>query len=434
MYIGRSARGGEKLLNNQIALIISRECLVIWLLIFLIFNIYAELPLDLGEGKVLPAFPYVFSIPFLSIWIRKWLTRYDWMLVCQVVTVLMASILFSAGMVYWLHKLIGVAQTSVSIIGGILLFRLVTSVTTRSVEKVFLFVWVVLLAGSLLELVGLLKDASDLFREWAYNAGGYVAYNNDARDLEMTGVIRPKFFSSEPSLLAIGYMVFVNSWFILRPLHKRLLTVLLSSIAAIFIIGSPIIYLSIFVTVTISLRVMKTGRSLFLGGVVFVSILVVSAISSEDNLIAKRFNSDSIGEDVGTNRSENIRLYLPYLTAAAVIKESPFFGAGISGKEAASDIVSLPNIEPVFLLGNNVAALLIYLGIAGTVLLMYFMCRYMWYSGIRSIGYTLFFWFCLGQTMGGFESSRFWGYMFLFAGAVYHADKMGAYSSSQKVI
>jgi hypothetical protein len=430
--------GSKPYLDSRKNFVISREHIGKWLLMYLAFNIYTELPFDLGNGKVLPGYPYLLSMPLVFYMIRKSIKRFDLALTFKIGAILVASVLFSSGLEYWQYKLVGVLQTSVSVIAGVILFRLVTSTTHHTIEKVMLFSWIILLAGSTLEVAGPLIEVSDTFREWAYQSGGYGVYSNDKRDLNLVGWIRPKFFASEPSLLAIGFMVFVNGWFLLWPTRRRFLVVMLSSCFAIFIIGSPVVYLSIFVTFNILFcliqwqRIVLSTRILLWIGIISAFIIICGVIIQSE-IISKRFAIENFGEHVGGNTSENIRLYLPYMTAIAVIKASPFFGVGISGKRAAVDIANLLD-DPSLLVSNNVAALLTYFGIVGTAMLLYILYNYMKRTGIRRVWLLFFLWFCLGQTMGGFESPRFWGYLFLLAGVVFHADKAMCQVQSGKII
>jgi len=213
-----NGRHGSTLrVSKKTVLKVQKEYFRNFLLLFMVFNIYLELPFDLGIDKVLPAYPYLFSMPFVFFMIRKSIKRCDMALTFKVGVLLVASVLYSFGLSYWQFKLVGVIQTSVSLITGIILFRFVTSVSHYTVERVMLQGWVILLVGGILEVGGLLIEISDSFREWAYQSGGYSVYRSSERDLSMVGWIRPKFFASEPSLLAIGFMVFVNGWFLLGP-------------------------------------------------------------------------------------------------------------------------------------------------------------------------------------------------------------------------
>lgn len=408
---------------------ISREHAGSWLLLFILFCIYTEISLELSEGKVLPAFPFVFLIPALILWLRKVVRRSDLILLCQVGIILVASVVFSKGVSYWPAKAVGVLQMMVSVLGGLLLFRLTTSLSIKSVDRVLMIICVALLLGAVLEVAGLLKDISDCFRGWAYNVGGYRVYDNDLRDIRLTDNVRPKFFASEPSLLGIGFMVFINGWFLLRPTNKRFWAVTVSSILAIMVISSPVIFVSIIISVVgyanfawhCGKRQRGLTKILYLAGGVFV---LMCTIFVQSDVLANRFNAERFGEDVGANTSENLRLFLPYQTAFLVLQSSPLFGTGISGKQVAYEIANFPiPVEPVHLLGNNVAALFIYLGVVGGLSLVYLLGKYMSSTGIKRFWLFLFFAFCLGQTLGGFESPRFWAYLFLMMGILFHADK-----------
>lgn len=407
-------------------LTISRHCVGSWLLLFVLFCIYTEISLDLINDRVLPAFPFIFLIPVLVVWLKKAIKRDDLVLLLDVGIILLASVLFSRGLSYWLAKTVGVIQMMVSMIGGILLFRLTISLRVRLVDRILLIMWVVLLLGAVLEVLGPLRDVSDSFRAWVYNVGGYRVYDNDLRDIALTGNLRPKCFASEPSLLGIGFAVFINGWLLLRPTNKRFWIVIPSSVMAAVVIGSPVVLVSILMSIVSYINSAWHYRQRWIKKLLYVSggiLLLVSTILFQGDALAKRFGAERFGESAGVNTSENIRLFLPYQAAITVLGSSPLFGAGISGKEAAHEIVDFPFIvEPVHLFGNNVAALFMYLGIVGGLSLTYVLRRYMYATGIRRFGLFLFFAFSLGQTMGGFESPRFWGYLFLIMGLLYHAD------------
>lgn len=406
------------------ALSIPIEYIKTALLCFMFLNIYLEVPFDLGNGKVLPAYPYILSIPFVFIVNKKNILNDDLRFVIKIFIILVLSVIFSVGYEYWQNKISGILQTIVSLVASLLFFRLIISVNCRKIEKI-LFIWlIIIMVGVVLEFIGPLKLLSDSFRQWAYSSGGYGLYENDFRDLAMLGHIRPKFLASEPSVLAIGFMVSLNCWLLLRPIFNRYISVIIAEIISIFIIGSPIMLLSIFLTIILFMTIQNKKKqyiasSVTIAGSIIGSILVLFY----NNMIINRLNPDNFGVDVAGNSSENIRLILPLVAALNVNKQFPLFGVGISGKQSAIDIMNIPLIEPNYLVSSNIAALLIYFGVFGSVILVYCIIRYLKKSGIRRIMLLFLFWICLAISMGGFESPRFWGYMFFIAGIFYHADK-----------
>lgn len=392
------------------------------ILAYLALNLYLELPLDLGSGKVLPAFPYILFIPITFLWIKKKIRMSDINFLWKVEFIFIITTIFSAGLSYWQNKILGDIQISISIIAGLLLFRLMTSISYRNLERLVLIAWSFLLIGALLEVIGLMKSISDVFREWAYSSGGYAAYANENRDFAMFGRSRPCFFTSEPSLVAMGFMLFINSWFVLRPSVSRLIKIIISTIAAWFVIGSPIIFLSLTLTATHFILTLKKNRPhIWIWSISM--ILIILTLFTQSDVLQRRFSADNFGENVGANRSENIRIFMPFFTAFTVAKESPVFGVGVSGKQAAAEMVKIP-VEPNILVSNNIASLFIYLGFVGSTMLIYVFIQYFRRLGIKCIHHIFIFWSCIAISMGAFESPRFWGYLFFIAGIYYHADKL----------
>ena len=377
----------------------------------------------MGNGKVLPAYPYIVFIPFIFILNKKNICNNDLRFVVQIFILLIFSAIISVGYQHWQNKISGILQTTVSVTASVLLFRLIVSVNSRTIEKLIFICLIIIIVGVVLEYIGLLKPLSDSFREFSYNVGGYGLYENDSRDLAMLGHVRPKFLTSEPSILAIGFMVFLNSLLLLRPIFNRFMVLIIVGIVLIFIIGSPIMLLSVMLTIVLYIALQK-NKNEYIASLVIIAVSIVVLISFlPNNILINRFDSDSFGVDVAGNRSENIRLFLPFVAAYKINEKYPLFGVGISGKQTAIDIINIPFLEPNFLVSNNIATLFIYFGVFGSGIFVYFIIRYLKKSGLRRIVLLFFFWICLAISMGGFESPRFWGYMFLVAGIFFHADK-----------
>ena len=101
-----------------------------------------------------------------------------------------------------------------------------------------------------------------------------------------------------------------------------------------------------------------------------------------------------------------------------VLQRSPLFGVGISGKEIIESYSRL-QIDPKYALGNNVlAALVTYLGLGGAALFGKALFDYWRRAGVGNIALLVVLILALSQTMGGFETPRFWSYVFLFTGVV----------------
>lgn len=394
-------------------------------LVFLFLAIYLEVPLFLTETFYVPGFLTVFSIPVLIVINRKDLFKSDAIFIAKIVFVLLMTAFFSPGIAYLGHKLSGVAQTTVAIIAGILLVKEMIRLERDTVVKIFYWLSLLLLVGTVLEVSGFLGGLSDSFREVVYRQGGYGIYTNEERDLALAGFNRPKFFTSEPSLLAIGFFVFSISWLLLASCMRSWLLFMIATMFMFYLTASPVLLVSVLTSLCIMFLRSKRGRNILSRNMVIVlgAIIVLVAsfliLGSLFEQINQRFISAGLGVHTYEISSENLRMVFPYLTAMDVLGSSPFFGVGISGKEVIGSFSTLP-IAPGDAFGNNnLAALFIYMGFFGAFLFVMTFYRYLgrflppFYLLILVILVL-----SLTQMGGGFESPRFWGYVFIFIGAL----------------
>ena len=151
---------------------------------------------------------------------------------------------------------------------------------------------------------------------------------------------------------------------------------------------------------------------LFISGVVLFYLVMV-------NPLGERALASLDGASQLKQSSENIRMVFPYITMKDVLTGSPVWGVGISGKEVVESFTSLPFDLSTNFGNNNFAAMFTYLGLVGAVL--FCVVQYYYFKRVlpvREIVMFSLFAFGLSQTMGAFESPRYWGYLFLFAGAL----------------
>jgi len=338
------------------------------------------------------------------------------------------------------EKLLGLMQTMVSITAGVLLVKLIGRLRKERVANILLIGSVILVAGAFLEVVGLLRGTSDAFRNVAYAQGGYEVYADDVRDLSLTGFTRPKFFTSEPSLLGIGFLVFVNSWLLLSYTRKNLLVAGAMTLVLLALTGSPVLVLSMMASTAIVVysekqwikAMIPIGGALLIGSLGANLLLPelfgkvtsrLSAIFAIDlghafalsNLLAPTLASDSFGA----------RIVIPLITLVEVMRSSPLFGVGISGKEVIERYAGLP-LQPQEALGNNnVTTLFVYLGLIGAVLFVGIFVGYLRRNTFKLRQFMLLAVLVatLSLSMGGFETSRYWGYVFLLIGVMKKKDE-----------
>jgi hypothetical protein len=332
---------------------------------------------------------------------------------------------FSPGIASLGHKLSGVAQTTVAITAGILLVKEMMRLERHTIEKILFWLSMLLLVGTVLEVSGFLGGLSDSFREVVYRQGGYAVYTNEERDLTLAGFNRPKVFTSEPSLLAIGFFVFSTSWLQLVSCMRSWLLFMVATMFMLYLTASPVLLISVLASFCIMFLHPKRGRIVLSRSMVVVlgAVIVFGSFFLFSGSLFEQINQRLISAGLGAHTyqisSENLRMVFPYLTAVDVLGSSPFFGVGISGKEVIGSFSTLP-IDPSDAFGNNnLAALFIYMGFFGAFL---FVATFYQYLGrfLSSFHLLMLLILVLGltQTMGGFETPRFWGYVFIFVGVL----------------
>lgn len=398
------------------------------LLMLFLVSVYVEVPLYLNESLIVPSFfTLLVLVPILAFMYHRSIYKHEAAFLGQVMLVLLLTALLSPGLIDLNEKLFGLLQTVVSIAAGILLLKLLSDLPRRWVANILAVLCAALLFGAALEVIGVLRDASDSFREAAFSQTESGLYASDQRDQEITGFVRPKLFTTEPSLLAIGFLVFVNSWLVLTYDKKRLAAAGAGTAMMLVLTGSPVLLLSIAASLTIAfvkepkfISIAVVGMLVCVGGLGF-ALLQPELASNVTTRVVE--SSQNIGTLKTT--SENRRVVFPYVTLVDVVKRSPLFGIGISGKELIERYSSLP-IDPKYALGNNVLAMFVtYTGLVGSLLFSGAVYGFWRRAGVGDIALLVVLILALSQTMGGFETPRFWGYAFLFTGVVKMSYEMG---------
>lgn len=411
----------------------SREVVLVLLLI----SIYTQVPFYVTKTLLVPAFFTFLLVPVAFFMVANRLYRYDVTFLVLLFCVLLSTALLSPGLDFVGQKLLGLLLTMSSVVVGVLLLKLLSGIHRRRAAKILFGLSLILVAGVSLEVMGLLREASDSFREIAYSSGAYGVYDAPLRDANITGFERPNLFATEPSVLAKGFLAFVNAWLLISYSRKNLLVGLLMTSLLFVLTGSLVLIISI----GISLAIALASEKRFLGLVfIFVTLPVgggfLFALAPEvfNNAIARFGSVLSLGFNASllTNDSIGLRLVLPALTLVNVWRNSPLFGVGISGKEVIGEVSGLP-VSPLLAFGsNNLTGLLIYLGVVGTIL---FLCSFVWYfrkMRIRSMVLLFSIIAAFSLTGGGFEEPRFWGYVFLFVWAVKVKDETHAWEHRGK--
>ena len=376
---------------------------------------YLELPVSLTEQIYIPSFSTFIILLIAAALARPAWRRRDVTALLFLIAIFAATAVFGGDASQTGQRFKGLLQASVSAAGGIMLLRLIELIPARRLSAIFSVYTLVLVGGAALEVAGLLGISND-FRNSVYKVGGYAAYSADDRDLALGSFIRPKFFASEPSLLALGYFVAVNCWLMLRPSTRRFTIVGALTFLMAVIANSPIIYLSGALSIAIWTRSRSSGGIAILyvlTGVVLLATAITPALPSLEG----RFGALLSDETNYSVTSENLRLKFPFISVVDTLKHYPLFGLGIGGKRTLEYISSIGLGWEYAFGNNNVATLLMYFGLLGTPLFILVLHRYFgWLRVDRTLLWIAIIFISLAS--GGFEAPRNWGYIFIIAGTL----------------
>ncbi len=413
----------------------ARTGLALLAFVYLLVGAYVEPPMDIGGGRILPAFTTVLILPIVLLLLTPVIFRRDVVMLSSVAALLLLSAFLSPGREWIGHKLLGLAQTLTAMSAGLALFKLAELLPVVLLRRVLLAAWFGLVIAGGLEVAGVLRPAVAAFGQAVYHVGGYQFYSNDLRDLSLVGFPRPKVFTSEPSLVAIAFYLFVTGWLALKPTPRRLTIAFAATGVMLALVGSPVLLIALAVLSIIfaTLGVRRASASLtrlalLLGLMLALTFVLPSVIT---------LLHDRVQEAVDNARSyaissENLRIVFPIIATADVLSASPLLGVGIDGKAVINQFSSLPiaDFAGETQFGNNFAFFLTYLGLGGAAAFTWIMARWLRVSGVLYRLLAAVVILGLSQTMGGFETPRFWTWVFLVF-AVYRAASRAGIPSAQ---
>lgn len=390
---------------------------------------YLSIPLLSGESVLVPSFPTVALSPLLLLAAWSNISAADIVFVAKASFVLLLSIALSPGYEYLIDKFFALVQCAMALGIAVLLVRLMQQLNRRVLDRTLLFLWLLIIVGSILELMGVIRDVSDTFREWAYDAA-YHVYDGQYRDINMVGWLRPKFFSVEPSHVTKFFIATINSWLLIRVTWFRVAAVAAGTLAMLVIMGSPMLLVSAIITlaiVTWDHRASIQAKLTMVLGTLLVAVIfgALSGGTQYSAIVARLSRAEeSLTAQTRTPNSEAQRMVYPYISLADTWKRWPLFGAGIGGKEVVAENTRLTLLRrPQAALGNNAMAELgIYLGLVGGAWFVYLLLQQARHTGVRRIGLIAAIVVLFSQLMGGMETFRYWGFIALLWGAVAVAD------------
>lgn len=343
--------------------------MIVFIILFLLYinpPIYINAVYVSGLAFFLVLFPsFIVSYKLISVKISKYLF--------SLFVFLLLSIFIVSDPL--LERIMSLGQLCLGIFSFTLAIRYFTkSKNSTDVLKLYLCFILFIIIGCFSEVYLGMDMVSDSVRFYLFSDTGFL-YESDFRDVEKTGFIRPKLFTSEPShvikmymALSIGIAHFINS-------KLRLLVWLMSAGILFYLFHSLSILAVAFVIVLYHFFkryrfAVKSFPYLFL---LVIAVLVLI------------FNESygTWGIDLFFATSENIRVFYPLMTLADVLKENPMFGVGVGDKGQLLELSRItPYIENQLLIDKKVS-------IGNNALLRHFM-----YFG--AVGGVLFFWLFRG--------------------------------------
>jgi hypothetical protein len=336
-------------------------------------------------------------------------------------------------------RLKGAAQLLYSVAIAYGLFLELQNWEKARVASLFQAIALLILAGCLLESYTDFREWSDSFRAYVFADIGY--YDSDSRDQLVFGKVRPKLFTAEPSYVAIFFLLSMTMWYTLAKealVWKYFLMVMMG----VFLIGSPIILLTILVPILNLLLLKKksenqtkvgahtgSGKKLLLYSspllLALPAIWLVVQMGLDTESRSKV--SDSRLEQILEGKDDSVtgRLLAPPLIAYEVLCSSPWFGVGLEAKEPLNEIVldvferlgMQTNIVETSKLGgfvtNNFWLNWIYFGLFGGMMMVFWLYKLMKLIGVHHPLYCFVVIAMFMQTMGGYVTPRSWFVCFL---------------------
>jgi hypothetical protein len=401
------------------------------LLVAAALSTYLTIPLISGGRLLVPSVLTVALMPLLFLIVYRDLSPADKAFLPKVTFVLLLSIALSPGHAYVTEKLLSVVQCCLALSVTVMTVRLMLQMRREVLERALQVLWCLLIAGSVLEVTGVTRELSDAFRVWAYE-GTYTVYDGDARDINFVGWVRPKVFSIEPSVVTKMFVALINSWLLVRVTGMKAAIVAVATGAMFVIMGSPMLVVSVAITLTIlvwnrraSIRSrVATVLATLVVSVLFMTFFGETAISTLDVRIQR---IGSIQADGRLElRSENLRAIVPWATLIDTWSRWPIFGVGFGGKEVVLEESRFSDTNYRFAMGANAAAEVgTYLGLLGGVWFIWLLLREASHTGVRLLAVMLAVVFLFSMLMGGLDSFRYWGHIALLWGALAVAGANG---------
>jgi hypothetical protein len=390
-----------------------------WITI-LVLSVYINFPAVVG-GIFIPSISsLLIAIPLIFLSWKKNLFKIETIPLFYFIAFLLISTLFFGEFSNLSEKTMAFIQ---------ICFALITSYTAycyfaNNREHLFIICkWAcfLIVAGSILEVLGPLKTFSDYFRNFAFTGDSVSSiYDSEERDLFLTGFERPKVFTAEPSYVSIAFFVFSICYFKLAKSNITFVLIVILSLIMSFLYRSPINYIGIIILFYIfyfESKFLTYGKvgAVVIWIMVFLSIYLLPYVL---NSMGREIDTTSILylNDIELN-SQMLRFMVPIHTVKDIWSEFPYFGVGLGGKNTIEQISSL-KVVVLYIMGtNNLAYPFMYFGAGGGVIYYALLLNIFRVVDKNYLVTIVPVFFVYSNMLGGLVTLRYWFFLFLFLSA-----------------
>lgn len=337
-----------------------------------------------------------------------------------IVAIAFVSILFSPEPKhYFMDRFKGLILFSYTLVIVYVFFLEVSRWSREHLSKLFLFFVMFILIGCTLENYAGLGPISDAFRQTVFESG---IYDSDRRDVWISGIIRPKLFTSEPSHVGKFFILSLITWLALSTYRWRYFLFIVFFTLGFFLIRSPMVLMCVPAAMLVYFFLeRKKGANLRQQVAFIFSLGVLGMVASILILtFAVTILSNRISQtEAGKEDSFSVRILAPVFITGLTLQKSVLFGAGISGTESiwpeiragltAAGIGGASEAQELDKFLKNVFFMhWIYYGLLGGILMVFVIYRFMLAMGVEHPLFCFLLVSVFANTMSGPNSPRFW--------------------------
>lgn len=341
-----------------------------------------------------------------------------------VIVLFLASILFAADYAILKERFKGLVQISYSLIIGYGFFIGALRFGRDRLAWVLLILCTLIVLGCALENYTGFRALSDAFRVKVFSFGVYIS---DIRDQFLYGRIRPKLFTSEPSIVTFCFTLFMFAWYVLSRWRLKLLIYLAYLAAGLFLMRGPTLLIG--VALIVPYQLLLAARSDGPTGTtydarrVLATLFLALVVAALVGVLTVEIYSERLDQILsGRDPSFYARIIAPALAAFEMISRHPVAGAGLTGWEFIDPVVrriysgtGWDFRTPAEAITNYFWSHWIFLGLLWGTIMIVALSRYLGALGVSAVLFTWIVWIGFGNSLGSYVGPRTWTVFFLAA-------------------